>query len=292
MDDKLDELRRRLLERLPGPGNFPTAIPDLRILRRDRVTELTRYFCTSCCVLIVQGCKQMQYGGELLSYGRGQYLIANAAIPVSGRIAQATREEPCLGLELDFDTSIMTDLLYSHGLAPDGAGSGSCISVHDAPAEMLDAFLRLTALLAKPASEQHILAPLIVREICFYLLSGPLSGELRRIFTPDTSASNIARAIALLRDRFTQKISIDELARSVNMSPSSFYRSFRHVTAVSPLQYQKQLRLEEAKRLMLNGECNAATASFRVGYVSPAQFSREYKKMFGSPPRADVRRLA
>lgn len=292
MDDKLDELRRRLLARLPGPGNFPTDIPNLRILRRDRVTELTRYFCTSCCVLIVQGCKQMQYGGGLLSYGRGQYLIANAAIPVSGRIAQATREEPCLGLELDFETSIMTDLLYSHGLAPDGAGGGSCISVHDAPAEMLDAFLRLTALLAKPASEQHILAPLIVREICFYLLSGPLSGELRRIFTPDTSASNIARAIALLRDRFTQKISIDELARSVNMSPSSFYRSFRHITAVSPLQYQKQLRLEEAKRLMLNGECNAATASFRVGYESPAQFSREYKKMFGSPPRADVRRLA
>ena len=291
MDGKLDELRSRLLAQLPGPGNFPTAIPTLRILRRDRVTELTRYFCTSCCVLIVQGCKQMQYGGELLSYSRGQYLIANAAIPVSGRIAEATHEEPCLGLELDFDTAIMTDLLYSHGLAPDDAG-GSCISVHDAPAEMLDAFLRLTALLAKPASEQRILAPLIVREICFYLLSSPHGGELRRIFTPDTRASNIARAIALLRDRFTQKISIDELARSVNMSPSSFYRSFRHITAVSPLQYQKQLRLEEAKRLMLNGECNAATASFRVGYESPAQFSREYKKMFGSPPRADVRRLA
>ena len=292
MDDKLEMLKRCLLARMPGPGNFPTAIPNLRILRRDRITELTRYFCTSCCVLIVQGCKQMHYGGELLSYGRGQYLIANAAIPVSGRIAEATREEPCLGLELDFDAAIMTDLLYSHGLAPGAEDSGPNISVYDAPADMLDAFTRLAALLDRPASDQGILAPLIVQEICFYLLSGPHSGELRRIFTPDTRSSNIARAIELLRDRFTQKISIDELARSVNMSPSSFYRSFRHITAVSPLQYQKQLRLEEAKRLMLNGECNAATASFRVGYESPAQFSREYKKMFGSPPRADVRRLA
>lgn len=166
------------------------------------------------------------------------------------------------------------------------------LAIADTDAELLDAFYRLAQLLDKPESEQQIMSNIIIKEIYYRLLTGPLAYQLRLINTKGTRSNQIAEAISILKEKFSEKLDMDELAQSVNMAPSSFYRNFKKVTQVSPLQYQKQLKLYEAQRLMLSGNYDAATASYEVGYESPTQFSREYKKMFGNPPKTDIKKLA
>ena len=166
------------------------------------------------------------------------------------------------------------------------------LAIVDTDAELLDAFYRLAQLLDKPESEQQIMSNIIIKEIYYRLLTGPLAYQLRLINTKGTRSNQIAEAISILKEKFSEKLDMDELAQSVNMAPSSFYRNFKKVTQVSPLQYQKQLKLYEAQRLMLSGNYDAATASYEVGYESPTQFSREYKKMFGNPPKTDIKKLA
>lgn len=166
------------------------------------------------------------------------------------------------------------------------------LAIADTDAELLDALYRLAQLLDKPESEQQIMSNIIIKEIYYRLLTGPLAYQLRLINTKGTRSNQIAEAISILKEKFSEKLDMDELAQSVNMAPSSFYRNFKKVTQVSPLQYQKQLKLYEAQRLMLSGNYDAATASYEVGYESPTQFSREYKKMFGNPPKTDIKKLA
>ncbi len=166
------------------------------------------------------------------------------------------------------------------------------LAIADTDAELLDAFYRLAQLLDKPESEQQIMSNIIIKEIYYRLLTGPLAYQLRLINTKGTRSNQIAEAISILKEKFSEKLDMDELAQSVNMAPSSFYRNFKKVTQVSPLQYQKQLKLYEAQHLMLSGNYDAATASYEVGYESPTQFSREYKKMFGNPPKTDIKKLA
>lgn len=166
------------------------------------------------------------------------------------------------------------------------------LAIADTDAELLDAFYRLAQLLDKPESEQQIMSNIIIKEIYYRLLTGPLAYQLRLINTKGTRSNQIAEAISILKEKFSEKLDMDELAQSVNMAPSSFYRNFKKVTQVSPLQYQKQLKLYEAQRLMLSGNYDAATASYEVGYESPTKFSREYKKMFGNPPKTDIKKLA
>ena len=166
------------------------------------------------------------------------------------------------------------------------------LAIADTDAELLDAFYRLAQLLDKPESEQQIMSNIIIKEIYYRLLTSPLAYQLRLINTKGTRSNQIAEAISILKEKFSEKLDMDELAQSVNMAPSSFYRNFKKVTQVSPLQYQKQLKLYEAQRLMLSGNYDAATASYEVGYESPTQFSREYKKMFGNPPKTDIKKLA
>lgn len=166
------------------------------------------------------------------------------------------------------------------------------LAIAETDAELLDAFYRLAQLLDKTEAEQEILSPMIIKEIYYRLLTGPLGSQLRLINTKGTRPNQIAEAISLIKERYSEKLNMDEIAISVNMAPSSFYRNFKKVTQVSPLQYQKQLKLYEAQRLMLTGNYDAATASFEVGYESPTPFSREYKKMFGNPPKTDIKKLA
>ena len=274
MKSKYDEIRDIILRIIPGVGNYPTSINGVRIVRRNNPTEFLRCFYTPSCILVLQGLKHMLYGNENIIYGKGQYVVSCTDIPVSSRVAQATEEAPfvVLILTVDYDAK--------------------CLAISDTEEELLDAFFRLAQLLEKPESEQSLMAPMIIKEIYFRLLTGPLGNQLRLINTKGTRSNQIARAISLIKDKYSEKLNMDDIAQCVNMAPSSFYRNFKKVTRVSPLQYQKQLRLYEAQRLMLSGNYDAASACYEVGYESPTQFSREYKKMFGNPPARDIKNLA
>ena len=234
----------------------------------------------------------MIYGEENIMYTKGQYVVSCTDIPVSSRVAEATPEEPFVVLILELDSNYISNLILETKLPKITDSDKKALAIAETDAELLDAFYRLAQLLDKTEAEQEILSPMIIKEIYYRLLTGPLGSQLRLINTKGTRPNQIAEAISLIKERYSEKLNMDEIAISVNMAPSSFYRNFKKVTQVSPLQYQKQLKLYEAQRLMLTGNYDAATASFEVGYESPTQFSREYKKMFGNPPKTDIKKLA
>lgn len=292
MKSKYDEIRDIILRIIPGVGNYPTSINGVRIVRRNNPTEFLRCFYTPSCILVLQGLKHMLYGNENIIYGKGQYVVSCTDIPVSSRVAQATEEAPFVVLILEFDSNLISNLLLETKIKNTVDYDAKCLAISDTKEELLDAFFRLAQLLEKPESEQSLMAPMIIKEIYFRLLTGPLGNQLRLINTKGTRSNQIARAISLIKDKYSEKLNMDDIAQCVNMAPSSFYRNFKKVTRVSPLQYQKQLRLYEAQRLMLSGNYDAASACYEVGYESPTQFSREYKKMFGNPPARDIKNLA
>ena len=292
MKSKYDEIRDIILRIIPGVGNYPTSINGVRIVRRNNPTEFLRCFYNPSCILVLQGLKHMLYGNENIIYGKGQYVVSCTDIPVSSRVVQATEEAPFVVLILEFDSNLISNLLLETKIKNTVDYDAKCLAISDTEEELLDAFFRLAQLLEKSESEQSLMAPMIIKEIYFRLLTGPLGNQLRLINTKGTRSNQIARAISLIKDKYSEKLNMDDIAQCVNMAPSSFYRNFKKVTRVSPLQYQKQLRLYEAQRLMLSGNYDAASACYEVGYESPTQFSREYKKMFGNPPAKDIKSLA
>ena len=292
MKSKYDEIRDIILRIIPDVGNYPTSINGVRIVRRNNPTEFLRCFYNPSCILVLQGLKHMLYGNENIIYGKGQYVVSCTDIPVSSRVVQATEEAPFVVLILEFDSNLISNLLLETKIKNTVDYDAKCLAISDTEEELLDAFFRLAQLLEKSESEQSLMAPMIIKEIYFRLLTGPLGNQLRLINTKGTRSNQIARAISLIKDKYSEKLNMDDIAQCVNMAPSSFYRNFKKVTRVSPLQYQKQLRLYEAQRLMLSGNYDAASACYEVGYESSTQFSREYKKMFGNPPAKDIKSLA
>lgn len=291
MESKYTAIRDIILRNIPDVGNYPTAINGVRIVRRNNPTEFLRCFYNPSCILVLQGIKHMLYGSENIIYTKGQYVVSCTDIPVSSRVVSASDNEPFVVLILELDSNIISNLILETKLPQPVDNSEKSLAIADTDEELLDSFYRLAQLIEKPESEQKIMSPIIIKEIYYRLLTGPLGNQLRLINTKGTRSNQIAQAISFIKDRYSEKLNMDEIALSVNMAPSSFYRNFKKVTKVSPLQYQKQLRLNEAQRLMLSGEHNAETASYIVGYESPTQFSREYKKMFGNPPKTDVKSL-
>lgn len=291
MESKYTAIRDIILRNIPDVGNYPTAINGVRIVRRNNPTEFLRCFYNPSCILVLQGIKHMLYGSENIIYTKGQYVVSCTDIPVSSRVVSASDNEPFVVLILELDSNIISNLILETKLPQPVDNSEKSLAIADTDEELLDSFYRLAHLIEKPESEQKIMSPIIIKEIYYRLLTGPLGNQLRLINTKGTRSNQIAQAISFIKDRYSEKLNMDEIALSVNMAPSSFYRNFKKVTKVSPLQYQKQLRLNEAQRLMLSGEHNAETASYIVGYESPTQFSREYKKMFGNPPKTDVKSL-
>lgn len=229
---------------------------------------------------------------NISKYTKGQYVVSCTDIPVSSRVARASAEEPFVVLILELDSAIILDLILETNLPKIMDNEEKSLAIADINEELLDSFYRLALLLEKPEHEQKILSPIIIKEIYYRLLTGELGSQLRIINTKGTRPNQIAQAISIIKERFNEKINMDELAEHVNMAPSSFYHNFKKITQVSPLQYQKQLKLYEAQRLMLTGNYDVANASYEVGYESPTQFSREYKKMFGNPPKADIKHFA
>ncbi len=291
MEEKYTEIRDIILRNIPDVGNFPTTIAGVRIVKRIQSTEFMKCFYEPSCILVLQGVKHLLYGTEHIKYTKGQYVVSCTDIPVASRVAQASPGEPFVVLILELNSTIISNLILETNLPKTQENEEKSLAIADTDKDLLDSFYRLAQLIEKPENEQKIMSPIIIKEIYYRLLTGELGSQLRLINTKGTRPNQIAQAISIIKNRFNEKINMDELAEHVNMAPSSFYRNFKKITQVSPLQYQKQLKLYEAQRLMLTGNYDVTNASYEVGYESPTQFSREYKKMFGNPPKADIKNL-
>ena len=240
--------------------------------------------------IVVQGAKEVVVGGEAYRYDAARSLLVSVDLPASTRVVEASPERPCLAIRISLDLTVVGELLADGTAAPPPGPPARGLAVTPVEPPLLDAVARLVALLDSP-QDIGPLAPLVLREITYRVLAGPQGSRLRQIASAGAPAQRIALAIRWLKDHFAEPLRVESLARRVGMSPSAFHLHFKGVTALSPLQYQKRLRLQEARLLMLGEGLDAAGAAFRVGYESPSQFSREYRRMFGAPPRQDVAAL-
>ncbi|MDF0674330.1 MAG: AraC family transcriptional regulator [Nitrospira sp.] len=268
-----------------------TAISGLSLFRRDTPTPPMSYMYERSVCLIAHGVKQVLLGGDVYVYDAHHFLITSVDLPVICRVIKASREQPYLSLLLKLDRHEISQLIADSHLPPppvQQAGRGMAIGPVTLP--LLTAFQRLIDLLGEP-QDIPILAPIVQREIMYRLLVGKQGTHLRQMASAGSQSQQIAQAICWLKSNFTRSFRIEELAGHVNMSPSTFHHHFRTLTAMSPLQYQKWLRLNEARRLMLTERLDATTTAFQVGYESPSQFSREYSRSFGAPPMRDITNL-
>jgi len=282
----------RYTEAQPGSNPYATDVAGLTLLRADCTMPPMPILYKPALCLVAQGAKRGTFGATSVDYRDGQALVVGVEIPGIGRVTKASRRTPYLGAIVEFDLAVMRDVLAEIALPSeprrDVAGG---VFVADLDGAVIDAVLRLVRLLETPRAIP-MLASAIMRELSYWLLSGPVGADVAAVvFGVDRSQSVIA-AIHTLRDRFAETIRIDELAAAAQMSASAFHRKFKTMTSMTPLQYQKQLRLLEARNLMLADTANAETAAYRVGYESASQFSREYARMFGAPPRRDVAAMA
>lgn len=292
-----EELARIVRERAPGPGLHESSIQGMEIVRADLPGSCTFTVYEPSIGFVIQGRKTVQLGDREIEYGPLTYGVSAVHLPVTGSVKDASPDRPYLAVKLRVNPQEVADLVLELGnrldtfdpqeSCPNG-GCGLCMTPMDEP--MQHALARLLRLLDVP-DDITILAPLARREIIYRALTGPMGPRMRHFVAADSQAYRIARAIAILRDSFSEPLRVRELAEEVNMSESSLFHTFKQVTRMSPLQFLKKLRLHEARRLMLAEGLEAATASYRVGYESPSQFSREYSRMFGAPPREDVTRL-
>lgn len=268
-----------------------TAIPGLSLYRRYEPTQPTSIMYEPRICMIAQGAKRVLLGDDTFVYDEHHFLIASVDLPTVVQIIKASREKPYLGLVLKLDQREMSQLMADSNLPPPRSQQSSRgMAIGEVTLPLLNGFQRLIDLLAEP-KDIPILAPIIQREIVYRLLVGDQGARLRQIASVGSQSQQIARAIDWLKDNFTRPLRIDDLATQVNMSTSTFHHHFRALTAMSPLQYQKWLRLNEARRSMLTDHLDAATAAFQVGYESPSQFSREYGRLFGAPPLRDITNL-
>ncbi len=282
-----------LIERLTGSdGAHSTAIEGLTLYRFSRLGQPFHGVYQPSLCLIGQGRKVVMLGEERFCYDPARFLLTSVDLPVESHIIEATPRAPYLSLQLDIEAEKIGALIAGGDLpdtpATPAPARGLSVGCVDAP--LLDASLRLLRLLEQP---QHIgaLAPLVVREISYLLLVGAEGAKLRRIAALNGQAQGIGAALDWLKTNFAAPFRLEEIARRAHMSRSGFHQHFKAVTAMTPLQYQKQLRLQEARRLMLSEHTDAATACYRVGYESASQFSREYRRLFGQSPRRDIARL-
>ena len=269
-------------------GAWMTPVPGLNILRvHGTVPPRHMNYRPSLC-FVAQGAKETLIGDSTVVYGDMQALIVTVEVPVLSQIAKGSPDKPYIGGTLQLDTDIILDVLTRLDPAAVPRGRpGFGLIVKDMDAEITSALIRLLDTIGKPQAVD-ILYPAIMREIAYWLLTGPAGANVARMVLPEGQPLKIARAIHHLRDRFDAPLSVGELAEVAGMSVSSFHQHFRALTSMSPLQYQKHLRLLEARRLMLADGEKAGSAAWSVGYESVSQFSREYARMFGSPPRRET----
>ncbi|WP_221798621.1 AraC family transcriptional regulator [Oceanobacter mangrovi] len=275
-------------------GDYPTAIDGLGLFRRDQPTQPDVCLIQPSVVMVMQGRKIMHIGEQQFPYDTRRFLITSLDLPASSQVVEASPQQPCVGLVLQLDLRLIAELA-AMGAVPAQARQGSAdkgvgLWLSDASVTLVEPFQRLLSLLDEPAAID-ILAPMIKREIHFRLLQTDQAQRLRQIASIDSQGFRIAKAIDWLKLNYAASLKIDELATRVQMSTPTFHHHFRQLTGMSPLQYQKWLRLNEAKRLMLNEHLDASSAAYEVGYESPSQFSREYSRLYGAPPKRDIENL-
>ncbi len=265
-----------------------TAVPGLSFSWRSKPTQPYSAMYEPCICVAAQGAKRVVLGSDEYVYDAQHYLITPINLPTVVQILKASPQKPFLGIILKLDMRILAELMVDSGLPhPQVPQPGTAMAIGKLTQPLLDAFQRLVDLLDGP-TDIPILAPIIKREIFYRLLVGEQGMRLRQMVSAGSQGNRIARAVEWLKENFMQPLRVDELASQVNMSTSTFHHHFRALTAMSPLQYQKWLRLNEARRLMLSKNEDAAAAAFQVGYESPSQFSREYSRLFGAPPLRDI----
>jgi len=290
----LAELRRLIVRH--ARRDELTAIDGVLLSAAGRPGEPKASTTGTVMALIAQGAKRLAIGDRVYDYGPGQYLVASVDLPITGHYTHAAADEPALGFGLVLRPQVIGSLLLdaerTQGLAPPrrAHSAPAALGVADAAPELLDAVVRMVRLLDSPR-DREVLAPMIEREILWRLLNGPLGGTVRQIGLEDSSLTRVSRAVRWITEHYDQKFRVQDLARSCAMSTSAFHRDFQAVTALSPIQFQKQIRLQKSRLLLLTGTEDVATVGYRVGYDSTSQFSREYRRQFGLAPGRDADRL-
>ncbi|SDB67270.1 Helix-turn-helix domain-containing protein [Pseudomonas sp. NFACC23-1] len=294
-DDGVSQRRAELASLMkrfaPEFGVHPTAIEALHLIRSDQPTEALHTVHKPGLCVIIEGRKEVRLADECYVYDPLNYLVVSVTLPLAGQVIEASPERPYLCIRLDIDPAQICRLIADAspiGVPAERTDRGLFLDRIDAP--LLDAMLRLLRLLDSP-DDIATLAPLAQQEIFYRLLRGTQGQRLHEIAIPDTQTHRISRAIEWLNTHYAKPLSIDSLAQMINLSPSALHHRFKAVTAMSPLQYQKQLRLQEARRLLLAENSDVSSIGYKVGYESPSQFSREYSRLFGASPSKDIARL-
>ncbi len=291
-ESESSKLARLIAAYAPHDGSFELGIPELRVSRFARTNkQCVHALQLPCLSIVAQGAKTVIVGDEVFEYDASRMLVYSVALPVAAQITRASQSEPYLSLRLDIDPHKIAELVlkvFPQGVPP--AQERRAVYIAPMDASIVNASVRLIECLARPG-DAELLAPLVVDEILIRLLRSPIGVRVAQMGFAESSVQRIAQAISWLRANYSQPMKVEELAELVHMSASSFHEHFKSVTSMSPLHYQKVLRLQEARRLMLSAMMDATTASQQVGYLSASQFSREYSRFFGSAPTRDVARL-
>lgn len=291
----LDELRSLIDRHAPRDADAVPAIDGLMLTRAERPTGPRSGMADPVLALVAQGAKRLTLGGRIYDYGVGQYLVVSVDLPVSGQCTRASRETPFLGFGFRLRPARIAALLLETGADRHAGGVRRrtelpALAVGEAPADLVDAALRMVRLLDRPA-DIPVLAPMIEREILWRLITGEQGALVRQIGLADSRLTQIGRAVRHIREHYTDALRVEDLARLSGMSASPFHRYFRAVTAMTPIQYQKHIRLQEARLRLMSSTDDVADVGYAVGYDSASQFSREYRRQFGRPPGADAARL-
>ncbi|GGJ05886.1 AraC family transcriptional regulator [Paenibacillus hunanensis] len=288
----LHELRSILIRHTPTTGTHATNIPSLSIVRAEETSEpLVSVYKPSICV-VAQGAKTAMIAEQSYRYDPYSFLITSVDLPIVGRISEATPAIPYLGLKLSFDTDVILDVvqLMDHSLLDKNARTNETaagITVNSMSPSIMDTVVRLLQLLDQP-QDIPVLAPLMIRELVYRILQSEHGHVLYPFAVTDSYSSRIARTIQFIKQHYNEPLEMEQLARDVQLSSSAFHKHFKRITTMSPLQYQKTIRLQEAQRLMLTEAIPVGDAAFMVGYESPSQFSREYARLYGKPPMQNI----
>lgn len=284
------ELAALIARHCPEDGLFATAVPGLVFFRMSSPNAPACAVVKSIFLTAAQGAKRISLADETYVYDANHYLITSVGLPLIGQVIDATPDRPYLSLALELDPLKISELMQKMPPARPSAGTARGLGVGALTPAIGDAVLRLARLVDQP-EDIAVLAPLIEQELLYHLLSGDQGGRLRDAAVKGSQTHRVSRAIHWVNENYARPMAIDELAAAVTMSRASLHQHFKALTSMSPLQYQKTLRLQEARRLMLVDQIDAATASHRVGYESPSQFNREYRRMFGAPPHRDMTQI-
>lgn len=287
LDHMIDIVQQHVLD----GQRVATAIPFLSLLRSSHPTPVTKGVLKPSCCVILQGQKRVHLADDILDYGPGEYLVVSVDMPASGHIIRATPDKPYLLLNIELDPAEIAAIVLEAQVAIDTQQPVRGAFVGKTDETLQETLYQLVRLLQAPAAEAAFLAVGLKREIIYRMLNGPYGRQLYQNVVLDQQDRGISKAIAWLKERYDQTVRVEDLAQATNMSVSSLHHRFKAVTTMGPMQYQKQLRLQQARTLLLNGDVDATTAAYKVGYESASQFSREYRRLFGAPPMQDIKKL-